>query len=180
MTAQFMSGARPRVLVAFASRHGSTREIAAALARGLTSHGLSASVVPVERRPDPTDFDAVVLGSAVYGGQWLEPAVRYAYETTNALRSRPTWLFSSGLATDSPRLPDGVTDAQWFSAAVGARGSRIFGGRLERRLLSAAERLVWDAGAAMAGDFRNWPAVRAWSTEIAAEAAVVRTVAAVG
>jgi menaquinone-dependent protoporphyrinogen oxidase len=178
VTAQYMTDVRPRVLVAYASRHGSTREIAAALARELIRSGSSATVAPVERRPEPTDYDAVVLGSAVYGGQWLGPAVRYACEMTDALRSRPTWLFSSGLAYESLRLPDEVPDARWFGEGLGARGHRVFGGRVERRLLSAEERRTWGSG--RAGDFRNWPAVRAWSAEIAAEAAGLRTVAAVG
>lgn len=180
MTAKFMADAPPRLLVTFASRHGSTREIAAALARGLRGSGTSATLAPVESRPDPADYDAVVLGSAVYGRRWLEPAVHYALTMTDALRSRPTWLFSSGLAGESLRLPEEVPDVRWFGEVLGARGSRIFGGRVERRLLSAAERDTWGKRSGLVGDFRNWPDVRAWSEEIAAEAAVLRLVAAVG
>src|SRR3954453_23252816 len=70
----------PRVLVVVASRHGATAEIAAALARGLGGGaagrgvGLSAVAVPAEQRPEPGSYDAVLLGSAVYAGRWLDPA----------------------------------------------------------------------------------------------------------
>ncbi|MGY1721597.1 flavodoxin domain-containing protein [Blastococcus sp. SYSU DS0533] len=166
-------GGGPRVLVVFASRHGSTREIAAELVRALPgsapgrSGGLSATLAPVEMHPDPAGFDAVVLGSAVYAGRWLEPARRYVDAVAPQLRARPTWLFSSGLAGNRPWCPDGADrDARSLGELTGARGYRAFGGRLERRLLSAAERRDWPAGGAT-GDLRDWRAVRGWAGEIA-------------
>jgi menaquinone-dependent protoporphyrinogen oxidase len=95
-----MTPARPRVLVTAASRHGSTHEIADALARGLQEaagdRGLTAATLHAENRPDPSAFDAVVLGSGVYGGSWLEPARELAHRHAAVLRARPLWLFSSG------------------------------------------------------------------------------------
>jgi menaquinone-dependent protoporphyrinogen oxidase len=78
------TGGPRRVLVTVASRHGATREIAQALGARLDSGGagrsagLMAVVLPVEQRPDPAPYDAVVLGSAAYAGRWLEPARDYA------------------------------------------------------------------------------------------------------
>ena len=176
--------AGPRVLVVFASRHGSTREIAAELARGLSaspaggSGRLSAVLAPVEVRPDPAGFDAVVLGSAVYSGRWLEQARRYVGAVAPQLRSRPTWLFSSGLVDVRPWCSDDQDrDTHPLEDCVGARGHRAFSGRLERRLLSAAERRVWPAGGAV-GDLRDWRAVRGWAEEIATEVAAWHTVPA--
>jgi menaquinone-dependent protoporphyrinogen oxidase len=71
------------VLVTCAGKHGSTSEIAAAVARGLAAcdagraSGLVASAVAVEQRPDPTRFDAAVLGSAVYVGRWRDEALTF-------------------------------------------------------------------------------------------------------
>jgi menaquinone-dependent protoporphyrinogen oxidase len=166
-----------RVLVTFGSRHGATREIAAALVRSLAQSdagrrgGLSAVLVPVDLRPDPAGFDAVVLGSAVYDGRWLEPARRYVAAMAPDLRGRSTWLFSSGVVGDGPGSPDDHEDAPWIGDSIGARGHRLFPGRVERRVLSAAERHVWATGADVAGDFRDWGVIRAWSEEIAAELA---------
>lgn len=167
----------PRVLVAFASRHGSTREIAAAIGRGVThsaagrAHGVSVRLAPVEQRPDPAGFDAVVLGSAVYDGRWLESAVQYALEVDAPLSARPVWLFSSGLAANPARATR-VADADRLAAALGAAGHGQFPGRLERRVLSATERAAWRGPTTAVGDFRDWAAVRAWSARIAADLAL--------
>jgi menaquinone-dependent protoporphyrinogen IX oxidase len=90
-----------RVLVAVDVTQTATREIATALVRALprTAAGrrnrLTAVLVPVQRCPDPTSFDAVVLGAAVGDGRWLEPAQRYADIVTAALGHRPIWFFTS-------------------------------------------------------------------------------------
>ena len=165
----------PRVLVAFASRHGATREIAAAVVRSLLRSdagrraGLSAVLAPVQQRPDPAGFDAVVLGSAVYAGRWLEPARRYVGVVGPELRSRPTWLFSSGLSGAPLEIPRDGDDARWIGDSIGARDHRLFLGRVERRLLTAAEWRSWRQEPAATGDFRDWEAVRTWSEEIAAQ-----------
>lgn len=175
-------GDGPRVLVAFASRHGSTREIAAELARWLSASAagrggrLATTLAPVELQPDPAGFDVVVLGSAVYEGRWLQPARRYVDAVAPELRRRPTWLFSSGLGSSrSEWSGNGDRDAGPLADWIGARGHRALPGRLERRLLSAAERSVWPAAGAT-GDLRDWTAVRGWAEEIATDAVVRRAV----
>jgi menaquinone-dependent protoporphyrinogen oxidase len=164
---------RLRVLVTWASKHGSTSEIAAAVARGLEScdagraGGLVASAVPVEQRPDATGFDAVVLGSAVYVGRWREEARHYAAEHATALRSRPVWLFSSGPIGEPPFPSDEPYDAEPLSQLVAARGHRVFPGRLDKQLLTFGERAMVTAMRAPVGDSRDWAAVASWAEEIA-------------
>ena len=161
------------MLVTWASKHGSTSEIAAAVARDLQAcdagraSGLVASAVPVERRPDPTEFDAVVLGSAVYVGRWREEARQYAAEHTTALRSRPVWLFSSGPIGEPPLPSDEPYDAGPLSQLVAARGHRVFPGRLDKQLLTFGERAMVTAMRAPVGDSRDWTAVASWAEEIA-------------
>ena len=66
------------VLVTVASRHGSTREIADAIAQELRMPGIDADVRHVEEVPDLNSYDAVVLGSAIYMGNW-ESAANQSY-----------------------------------------------------------------------------------------------------
>jgi menaquinone-dependent protoporphyrinogen oxidase len=163
----------PRVLVVAASKHGSTAEIATAIARALPESpagraaGLTAVAESVDHRPDPAAFDAVVLGSAVYGGRWLEPARQYATEHVASLRRRPVWLFSSGPIGEPPFPPDEPHDAEPVTQLIGARGHRVFPGRLEKHLLGFGERAMVTAMRAPTGDFRDWDAVAAWAGEIA-------------
>lgn len=162
-----------RVLVAVASRHGATREIAAALARDLTGNraatglDLEAVVVPVEHRPDPHRYAAVVLGSAVYGGSWLPVARNFATGAAAALRTRPLWLFSSGPIGQPPFPEAEPYDIATFTAMLHPRGSRVLPGRLEPALLTFGERAVVTAMRAPAGDARDWAEVAAWADEIA-------------
>lgn len=178
-----MSGGRVRVLVVVASRHGATAEIGAALARDIggcdagRSAGLAAVAVPVEHRPDPGAFDAVVLGSAVYAGRWLEPAREYAATHAGLLRARPTWLFSSGPIGEEPFPVDEPHDVAPLTGVTGARGHALFPGRLDKERLGFAERAVVTAMRAPVGDFRDWAAVRAWAEAIADQLATsTRTV----
>src|SRR3954468_8410541 len=176
-----MTAAGPRVLVTVASRHGSTREIGTAVARCLQESpagrtcGLSAPAIPVQGHPDPARFDAVVLGSSVYVGRWLEPARHYAAERVQALRTRPVWLFSRGPIGEPPCPPDEPYDAAPVARSIGARGHRVFPGRLDTTLLGFGERAMVTAMRAPVGDFRDWAAVRSWSEEIAVAVATAPT-----
>ncbi|GAB3315715.1 flavodoxin domain-containing protein [Geodermatophilus aquaeductus] len=165
---------RPRVLVAYASRHGSTRELAEALARDLAESpagrrsGLFAAALATESHPDPARWDAVVLGSAVYAGRWLPSAREFAVGSAGELRRRPVWLFSSGPIGDPPYPPDEPQDAAALTALLAPRGHRVLPGRLDRSLLGFAERAVVTAMRAPLGDSRDWAALREWAGEIAA------------
>ena len=162
-----------RVLVTVASRHGATREIAQAIAARLDARGLMAVFLPVDQRPDPAPYDAVVLGSAVYAGRWLEPAREYAATHAAALRERPVWLFSSGPIGEPPFPPDEPHDAGPVRQITGAREHRVFPGRLDKALLGFGERAMVTAMRAPVGDSRDWEAVRAWADTIAEELAAV-------
>lgn len=175
-----MTTRAPRVLVVAASRHGSTAEIAAMLARGIgeseagKAAGITGVAIAAEQRPDPGAFDAVVLGSAVYAGRWLDAAREYAAAHAAALRARPVWLFSSG-PIGAPVMPeDEPHDAAPLSALTEARAHRVFPGRLDKARLSFGERAMATAMRAPIGDFRDWDEVRAWAAEIATALAAER------
>ena len=51
------------------------------------------------------DYDAVILGSAVYAGHWLEPAADFVRRHESQLRERPVFVFSSG-PLGEPLKPD--------------------------------------------------------------------------
>ena len=65
-----------RILVSAASRHGSTAEMATELGKALRGAlpRVGIDVVPPSRVPGVDGYDAVVLGSAVYFGRWLDEA----------------------------------------------------------------------------------------------------------
>jgi menaquinone-dependent protoporphyrinogen oxidase len=161
---------RTKVLVACASKMGSTAEIADALAERLTAAGLDVDRRAVDGIRDVDAYQAVVLGSAVYLGRWRHEAVAFLRRFARDLARRPVWLFQSGPLDESTEredipLPGRVAP---HADAIGVRGFVTFGGRIDAEHPAgfAAKRMV-DAG--LGKDFRDFDRVRAWADAIATE-----------
>src|SRR5689334_14503374 len=86
----------PRVLVAFASKYGSTADIAEIICQTLREAGFDTDVLPADQTGLVSEYDAVVLGSAVYMGQWRKEAVTFLEANERSLSRIPVWFFSSG------------------------------------------------------------------------------------
>jgi menaquinone-dependent protoporphyrinogen oxidase len=156
-----------RVLVAAATKHGATGEIAQAIADTLRDQGLDPAVLEPERVDTIDGYDAVVLGSAVYAGHWLKPARDLVGRCGPALAARPVWLFSSGPIGDPPKSEEDPVDVAELLAATSAREHRVFAGKLVRKQLSFPERAIVTALRVPDGDFRDWPEITGWAAGIA-------------
>ncbi len=157
------------VLVAFASKHGSTQSIANHIAEVLASEGLDIEVRPAGSDLEVSDYDAVVLGSAVYTGRWRKAAVSMAKSSGAALREMPTWLFSVGPLGDPPEPWEDPPAVAKMMAATGARGHALFPGAADLSALSKVEKYVLRMVNAPEGDFRDWDMVTRWARSIATE-----------
>jgi menaquinone-dependent protoporphyrinogen oxidase len=159
-----------KVLVAAASRHGATQEIAEAIGRTLDAEGMQASVTAIAEAGDPAEYEAVILGSAVYMGHWLDPATNFVESRGEALSARPTWLFSSGPIGDPPRPDESqAVDVADIVSRTQAREHKLFAGKLDKGKLGFGERAVMLAFRAAEGDYRDWQQVEAWARAIAGE-----------
>ena len=167
-----------RVLIAYASRHGGTERIADVIGsvlrdwRSDTDDGdpWEVDVVAAGDMDETSDvgrYDAVVLGSAVYVGHWLDSARRFARHQESALSRRPLWLFSSGPVGDPAVPADEPVEAPLLAERLGAQAHRTFAGRLRLADLALVERAAVRAVHANEGDYRDWPAIRAWARDIA-------------
>ena len=156
-----------KVLVCAASKYGATSEIAQAVADVLAERGCEVTVLPPEKVGTVEEFDAVVLGSAVYMGQWMKPACELAERSADALAARPVWLFSSGPVGEPAKPADNPVDVTKILQASKARDHQIFTGKLAKKHLSFPDRAMASAIRAQEGDFRNWAEIRAWATGIA-------------
>ncbi|HEV7663922.1 MAG TPA: flavodoxin domain-containing protein [Chloroflexota bacterium] len=165
-----------KILVAVASRHGSTHEIANALARELGAAGHTAEVQSVEDNPTVEGYDAAVIGSAVYMGNWLPQAVQFVDRNQAQLAAMPVWLFSSGpLGADDPQPKGEPAHLDQLIGRTGARGHRTFVGKLDKDQLGFGERLIVRAVRAPDGDFRDWAAINVWADEIGERIPTKRT-----
>jgi menaquinone-dependent protoporphyrinogen oxidase len=162
------------VLVSAASKHGATAEIAEAIGRVLRERGLAVDVRRAENVTMVDGYDAVVLGSGVYVGRWLEAARKLVEAEATILAARPVWLFSSGPVGDPPKPAEEPVDIAEIVRATGARDHQVFAGRIDKGRLGFGERAMVLALRAPVGDFRDWPAIEEWARGIA-DALLART-----
>src|SRR5512133_2497066 len=96
-----------KVLIAVASKHGSTREIAAAITEELAGRNIDAVQHEAAEVKDLEGYNAVILGSAIYAGRWMSEARSFAERYHEALVHMPVWVFSSGpLGAGDPQPHD--------------------------------------------------------------------------
>ena len=160
-----------RILVSTASRHGSTGQVAARIAGTLRAGlpgGTVVEVLPAADVGDVTAYDAVVLGSAVYLGRWLDHA-RHLAERIASQPPRPVWLFSIGPIGEPPKPAEDPAEVGALVSSTHARGHRLFAGSLDRHQLGFAEKAVVTALRVPDGDYRDWAAIDAWAARIATD-----------
>lgn len=158
------------ILVAYASKHGSTSEIATAIAERLEACGLQSTCVPADEARDLERYDAVVLGSAVYAGRWRAEARHFLRRFRHELAERPFWVFSSGPvgdpANDNPKWvePAGVIAK---AEALGVRGHVVFGGSVPADPHGMMLRSMAKNTPEAFRDRRDWDAIRDWADSVA-------------
>jgi len=156
------------VLVTYASKHGSTEEIAERIAATLRRSGIETDLKPVDAVRDVEPYAAVVLGSAIYYGSWLKEARELVHRYETALAARPVWLFSSGpLGVEVRDAEPQPKEYAEFQESVKPRDPRVFFGALDHSQLSFIERMVVKGVRAPEGDFRDWKAIEEWAESIA-------------
>jgi menaquinone-dependent protoporphyrinogen oxidase len=163
-----------KVLVTYATKYGATAEIADEIGQVLCDKGLRADVLPADQAGDLSPYQAVVLGSAVYAGQWRKEAAAFLEANEQVLAGRPVWLFSSGPTGQGKpvelmkgwRFPEAQ---QPIADRIRPRDIAFFHGVLDMQKLNLAEKLIAKALKTPAGDFRDWEAIIPWAQSIAAE-----------
>lgn len=162
-----------RALVAYASEHGSTQEIAERLGTVLAEHGLQVDTRSISSVDRPEDYEAFVLGSAVHDQKWLPAARDFIHDHAAALASCPVWLFSVGMpgalrwplslfaTAEEPKL------LAQFDGVIKPVGHHLFSGVITAGHLPRSGRLMFKAIGGRYGDYRDWPEVDAWAGRIA-------------
>lgn len=161
-----------QVLVAYATKHGATAEIAEKIGQVLLQAGLRTDVLPADRVSDLTPYRAIVLGSAVYIGQWHKEAVKFLQANETVLAERLVWLYSSGpLGEGDPlkltqgwRIPDKL---QPMADRIAPRDIAVFHGAVDVGKLNFIEKWMLRNTKSPVGDFRDWEAITSWATAVA-------------
>jgi len=158
------------VLVTYATKYGSTHEVAEAVAATLRESGLTVEIKPAREVRTLEGYDAVVLGAALYMYQWHKDALGFLSKHRKALAGRPVAVFALG-PVHAPRdekewqnsraqLDKELAKYSWFKPVA----VEILGGKFDPAKLS----FPWNkfAGKEPASDIRDWAAIRAWAGSI--------------
>jgi menaquinone-dependent protoporphyrinogen oxidase len=156
-----------KVLVAYATKMGSTASIAAVIGSELRAAGHQVEVHEIGAVLAVSEYDAVIVGSAIYQGRWRPEAVRFLRDHERQLRNRRVWLFHSGPIGRS-KNQDQTTppDVARLARLIEAAPVRTFAGELQADAITTREsrRTGLDH---LIGDSRDWPKIRAWARGIA-------------
>jgi menaquinone-dependent protoporphyrinogen oxidase len=156
------------ILVAYASKHGSTQGIAERISEKLTQMSKQTELRSIETVNDAGNYEAFVIGSAIYYGSWMKEATGWVHRNQLILAARPTWMFSVGpLGVDFMDDEQQPKEKAEFQEAIMPRDHRVFFGALDHHKLSFTERMMTKAVRAPEGDYRNWEAVDALAESIA-------------
>jgi menaquinone-dependent protoporphyrinogen oxidase len=162
------------ILVAYASRAGSTAGVAEAIGQTLAESGAQVEVRPMKDVEDLAPYRAVVAGSAIQGGRWLPEAMQFVQTHRAALAQKPfaAFLVCMTLAIANGKYREHVADfLQPVRAQVRPVSEGLFAGVLDiGKVPSFRDRLMFRLsvifGVWSEGDHRDWSAIRAWAESI--------------
>jgi menaquinone-dependent protoporphyrinogen oxidase len=155
------------ILVAYATKHGSTLEVAEAIAATLREHALEVEVQPASEVRTLDRYSAVVLGAPLYTGRWHKDASRFLKRYRTALVERPVAIFALGprsVALEERRgsreqLDHALAKASWLAPVA----IEVFGGVID------PTKLHFPFNRMPASDARDWTAIRTWASNLVAQ-----------
>ena len=156
------------ILLAYATRYGSTQQVAETIAAALRAAGLEVDVQPMQDVKALEHYDAVVLGAAIYNARWHPDAHQFLSQHQEALRQRPVAIFALGpLSTGDAamrrsrrQLDKELEKYPWLKPVA----VEMLVGKMDPAKLGFFEKLM-----STASDHRDWEAIRAWANALPAQ-----------
>jgi menaquinone-dependent protoporphyrinogen oxidase len=160
------------VLVAYATRYGSTQEVAEAVAATLRERGLAVDIGLMREVRTLDQYRAIVLGAPLYMFHWHKDALNFLARHRAALTARPVAIFALGpfhadekeFQGSREQLEKELAKFPWLTPVA----LEIFGGKFDPQKLTFPHNLVPALKKMPASDIRDWTAIRAWASTLAA------------
>ena len=160
------------IIIAYETKYGATLEIAQKIGKVLADGGLGADVVSIDQISDLGPYKVIILGSAVFTGNWCEEAAKFLEANEKVLSEKTVWLFSSGplgegsVEEDSKgwQFPEKL---QPIADRIAPRNIAVFHGKIDKDKLSLLHKFMIKVAKVPVGDFRRWDEINAWAKGIA-------------
>lgn len=162
---------RGKILVAYATRYGSTREVAEAAGTALCEQGVDAEVKPAKDVTALGGYGVVVLATPFYLGSMLKEATQFLDRNRAALQGLPVALLACGpisaaedMAGARGQLDGALAKVEWLKPVA----SEMFVGKYDPARLRLVDRLIAVPPASPlhgvgAHDDRDWESIQAWA-----------------
>jgi menaquinone-dependent protoporphyrinogen oxidase len=164
-----------KILVTYASRTGSTAEIAEAVCKTLIQNGEETELLPMQDVNDLSPYHAIILGSSIRKSRWLPEAMQFLQTHAAALAHKRVATFTVCITmamSNDERYQQAVRE--WIApvrAQLQPVSEGLFAGRLDfKKLPWTLDTLLFRATVALSilpkGDHRDWNAVHTWAQSL--------------
>lgn len=158
-----------RILVAYASVHGSTAGVAEAVGKALQEKGYTVDTAVMKTVSSPGDYTAVVIGAPVYMGKMVGDVKKFVGKHRDALVQVPVAAFCVGVAPLGKDPGDVDTIMNIFRTALAPLEPvdvTMFAGKIDMEKLPFMHKWIWKKMDGPVGDFRDWEAIRVWARDL--------------
>lgn len=165
-----------KLLVAYATKHGSTAEVAEFIGQIFREHYVETTVMRVEDVHSVDGYGAFVLGSPVYASLWLSEMSQFLERFEGGLSQKPVYYWMNCIRVLEAGGREHALAEYVYQPTmkkIGVRDIAVFGGKLNIGEIDWNERwtlVVHYEGDALPGsrndDYRDWNAIREWATQI--------------
>jgi menaquinone-dependent protoporphyrinogen oxidase len=163
------------ILVAYASKTGSTAEIAQAVGKELQSAGYSTDVAGMKTVSSLAGYHAVVIGGPLYMGKVIGDVGKFVGRHRDALVKLPVAAFTVGMtpvSKDPVQIENAMKMLRSALAPLQPVSETVFAGRVDPKKLSFIQRKMTEMAKSPVGDFRDWDAIARWARELPAKMGV--------
>lgn len=158
------------ILIAYASKAGSTAEVAQRIGKVLADGGQRVDVQPAAKVKDLSAYSAVVVGSAIRAGHLLPEAMKFIETHRQELAQKPfsAFIVCLTLKDDTPENRKTVSAyLDPLRAVLPPAHEGMFAGVMDPSRLTFIERTLMKMMKAPSGDFRRWDEIESWAAALA-------------
>ena len=160
---------RGRILIAYATQHGSTAEIAQAVGKELTASGFDVEIAEIKNITSLSGYNGIVIGAPLYMGGLMKDVSQFIGRFALELARLPVASFAVGLTPVSKaagNVDHAMECLHTSLSPIKPVGTILFAGKLDPAGLGFIQRKMMELGKVPAGDFRDWDLIAAWAREL--------------